>query len=158
MLYVLPVLIDGRLGMRRGFSLASGANLNVPAQTVAPPFADCSMTGADRKPRWRHELPAYAPESDSIIALARTVLQDRYVQPLGFDDYRDYTERLAHIDYLQILELVEAKMESGIAPAPTEKARILDLLYYFAGVPAPLENYYNAEGRFLAQWLRKNCT
>lgn len=158
MLHILPIMIEGRFGIRLGFSLASGANVDVPQQSIASPFCDCSMAGKDQPLAWRNPLRKYGPQPDSITSLARTVLRDEYVADLNFDRYVEYIDRLTTTKYFGLMLILEEKMISGrVALSSAEKAKLLDVLLFFNGVPAPLVNYYDTEGKFLADWLKRNC-
>lgn len=158
MLHFLPVMIDGKFGTRLGFALASGANINVPQQSIGRPFCDCSMAGNDSRLAWRNPLPKYGAQPDSIISLARTVLRDKYVADLNFDRYVEYIRPLTRGDYVDLMEMLEEKMISGpVALSSAEKTKLLEVLFFFNGVPSPLVNYYDTEGKFLADWLKRNC-
>jgi hypothetical protein len=158
MLRILPVMVDGIFGIRRGFALASGANINVPHQSIGSPFCDCLMLSNDLRLVWRNPLPKYGAQSNSITSLARTVLRDKYVADLNFDRYVEYIDRLTRIDYVDLMEMIEEKMTSGpVALSSAEKAKLLEVLFFFNGVPSPLVNYYDTEGKYLADWLKRNC-
>ena len=158
MLHILPVMIEGKFGIRRGFALAGGANINVPQQSIASPFCDCSMASNDSRLAWRNPLPRYGAQPDSIISLARTVLRDKYVANLNFDRYVEYIDRLTTIDYVDLMEMLEKEVTSGPAAlSSAKKGKLLEVLFFFNGVPSPLVNYYDTEGKFLADWLKRNC-
>ena len=159
MLHILPVMIDGKFGFRVGFALASGAHRDVPQQSINSPFADCSMAGHDQRLAWRNPLPKYGAEPNSITSLARTVLREKYVANMNFDRYVEYIYRLMTTTHdIRLMETFEEKMTSGpVALSSTEKAKFLEVLLFFNGVPSPLVNYYDTEGKFLADWLKRNC-
>ena len=157
-LHYLPVMIDGRFGFRLGFALSSGAHIETPKQSINSPFCDCTLAQNDKKLTWRKPLPKLIVQTDSIISLTKTVLKDKYVADLGFDEYVKRMDGLEFSDYFDIMEMLEDKMTSGpVALSSVEKAKLLKVLLFFNGVPSNLVSYYNTEGKFLADWLKRNC-
>jgi hypothetical protein len=158
-LNILPSVTESKVQLQLGFSLSSAANQNMPTQTITPPFCACFMIENDKKLIWNKHLREYNDnQSNSIIALSKEILKSEYLEPLNYSYYKENLKLLEHLDYYSLLELmVDKALIEKRSLSKDEKKNLLDIVYFFNGVPEQLINYYNTEGKFLADWLRNNC-
>lgn len=119
------------------------------------------MKESDLKMIWEKDITKFEADAittNSIISLSKEVLKSEYAEPMTYSDYVTYLDVLEKINYFEILELiVEKAIIEKKKLSKEEGKKILEILFFFNGVPSPLVNYYNSEGRFLADWIRKNC-
>jgi hypothetical protein len=160
-LHALPTFLDNHAMLQMAFALTSAPKPNSDPLTIKPPFCQCYMSERDLKLKWEKDKNKYSGisnQSTSLLHLVKEVLGDEYSEPMNFSDYSNYLEVLDDIDYFHLLEIIVDKaIIKRESLSKKEKKEVLDILFFFNGVPDSFVFYYNQEGKFLADWLRTNC-
>jgi hypothetical protein len=160
-LHTLPSIVDDYVILQMAFALTSAPKPNGGPLNIKPPFCRCYMSERDLKLIWEKDKINYigtSNQNNSLLYLVQEVLGDEYSDSMNFSDYKNYLEVLDGIDYFHLLGIIVDKaIIKKESLSQREKKEVLDILFFFNGVPDSLAFYYNQEGKFLADWLRANC-